>query len=35
MATVSLFAQTNMATVTSCGNLFNMNEIHYGHRFFV
>ena len=35
MATVSLFDQSNMATVTSCGKLFNINEIQYGHRFFV
>ena len=35
MATVSLFDQSNMATVTSWGELFNINEIQYGHRFFV
>ena len=35
MAAVSLFDQSNMATVTSCEKLFNFNEIQYGHRFFV
>ena len=35
MATVPLFDQSNMATVTSCGKLFNINETQYGHRFFV
>ena len=35
MATVSLFDETNMATVTSCGKLFNINKIQYGHFFFV
>ena len=35
MATASLFDQSNMATVTSCGNLFNINKIQYGHCFFV
>ena len=35
MATVSLFQQTNMAAVTSCTRLFNINKIQDGHRFFV
>ena len=35
MAAISLFQQTNMAAVTSCTMLFNMNKIQYGHRFFV
>ena len=35
MAAVSLFQQTNVAAVTSCTRLFNMNKIQYGHRFFV
>ena len=35
MAAVSLFDQSNMATVTSGGKLFNINKIQYGHRFFV
>ena len=35
MATVSLFDQTSMATVTSCEKLFNINKIQNGHRFFV
>ena len=35
MATGSLFDQSNMATVTLRGKLFNINEIQYGHRFFV
>ena len=35
MATVSLFQQTNMAVVTSCRKLLNINNIQYGYRFFV
>ena len=35
MAEVSLFHRTNMAAVTSCTNLFNINKIQYGDRFFV
>ena len=35
MAAVSLFQQTNMAVVTSFTRLFNINNIQYGHRFFV
>ena len=35
MATVSLFQQTNMAAVTSCRKLLNINYIQYGHRSFV
>ena len=35
MATVSLFDLTNMAPVTSCEKLFNINEFQYGHDFFV
>ena len=35
MATVSLFPQTNMAAVTSCRKLLNINYIQYGYRSFV
>ena len=35
MAEVSLFHRTNMAAVTSCTSLFNINKIQYGDRFFV
>ena len=35
MGTISFFDQSSMATVTSCGKLFNINKTQYGHRFFV